>query len=120
VFDFDCEPPTELTGFDVIVGTNAVHCAADKLRTLGALRSMLSDGGVLLLAEGSNPTTTAGTPWALDAFFCAFDGWWDRGGFLTRWEWLSLLERAGFGRLGYSVLRAGRHDLGGVVWGSRV
>jgi hypothetical protein len=107
VFDFDCEPPTELTGFDVIVGTNAV-------------RSMLSDGGVLLLAEGSNPTTPAGTPWALDAFFCAFDGWWDRGGFLTRWEWLSLLERAGFGRLGYSVLRAGRHDLGGVVWGSRV
>lgn len=116
-FDFDQGPPEGLGQFTAIVGTNALHCAADKRASLAWLRSMLAEDGALVLAEGSNPTTPDGTPWALDFLFCAFDGWWDRTGFLTRWEWLSLLEEAGFDRLGYSVLRAGRHDLGGVVWG---
>lgn len=118
-FDFDQAPPEGIGQFTAVVGTNALHCAADKRASLGRLRSMLARDGVLVLAEGSNPTTPDGTPWALDFLFCAFDGWWDRTGFLTRWEWLSLLEEAGFDRLGYSVLRAGRHDLGGVVWGHR-
>ncbi|HYS35977.1 MAG TPA: AMP-binding protein, partial [Pseudonocardiaceae bacterium] len=119
VLDFDQPPPPGLAGFDTILATNAVHCAADKVRTLRWLRSMLADGGRLVLAEGANPTTADGSPWALDFWFDAFDGWWDRGGFRTRWEWLSLLEQAGFHHVGYSALRAGRHDLGGVVWGAR-
>lgn len=116
-FDFDHTAPPGLGEFDTILATNAIHCAADKLGTLRRLRSMLADGGRLVLAEGANPTTADGQPWALDFLFCAFDGWWDRGGFRTRWEWLALLEQAGFDDLGYSMLRAGEHDLGGVVWG---
>ncbi len=118
VFDFDQLAPDGLGPFATIVATNALHCAADKGASLARLRSLLRPGGTLVLAEGSNPTTPDGLPWALDYLFCAFGGWWDRTGFLTRWEWLRLLTDAGFDRLGYSVLRAGRHDLGGVVWGS--
>jgi SAM-dependent methyltransferase len=118
VFDFDRPPPDDLGSFATIVATNALHCAADKAASLAWLRSLLRPGGTLVLAEGSNPTTPDGLPWALDYLFCAFGGWWDRTGFLTRWEWLRLLEEAGFEQLGYSVLRAGQHDLGGVVWGS--
>jgi long-chain acyl-CoA synthetase len=119
VYDFDHPPPPGLGGFTTILATNALHCAADKARTLGWLRSMLADGGTLVLAEGANPTTAQGRPWALDFLFCAFSGWWDRGGFLTRWQWLSLLSAAGFERLGFTALRARGHDLGGVVWGVR-
>jgi acyl-CoA synthetase (AMP-forming)/AMP-acid ligase II/SAM-dependent methyltransferase len=117
VFDFDQPPPDDLGTFATIVATNALHCAADKGASLAWLRSLLRPGGTLVLAEGSNPTTPDGLPWALDFLFCAFSGWWDRTGFLTRWEWLRLLEEAGFEQLGYSVLRSGQHDLGGVVWG---
>ncbi|AUG77882.1 hypothetical protein CFP65_3074 [Kitasatospora sp. MMS16-BH015] len=116
VFDFDHEPPAALTGrFDTVFATNAVHCAADKPAALRHLHSLLAPGGRLVLGEGSSPV--AGAPWALDFLFCALDGWWDRGGFLTRAEWLRLLAEAGFTALGFSALRAGRHDLGGVVWG---
>ncbi len=119
VLDFDRPPPDGLGQFTAIVATNALHCAADKRASLAWLRSLLADDGTLVLAEGSSPTTPDGMPWALDFLFCAFDGWWDRTGFLTRWEWLSLLEETGFDRLGYSVLRSGRHDLGGAVWGRK-
>jgi SAM-dependent methyltransferase len=117
VFDFDHDAPPGLGGFGVIVATNALHCAADKVRTLRTLRSMLRDDGTLVLGEGASPTTSDGLPWCLDFLFCAFDGWGDRSGFLSRWEWLVLLHEAGFVRSGYGVLRAGRFDLGGVIWG---
>ncbi|WP_079176891.1 AMP-binding protein [Streptomyces sp. MUSC 14] len=117
VLDLDAEPPAGLGGFDTVLATNVVHCVADKAATLRRLRTLLTDGGRLLLAEGASPTTPDGTPWALDFLFCLFDGWWDRGGFRTRWEWLDLLRDAGFGEVGFSALRAGPYDLGGVVWG---
>ncbi len=117
VYDFDREPPGELGRFDTIFATNAVHCAKDKLATLRHLRRHLVDGGRLVLAEGPGQTLPE-TPWALDFLFAVLDGWWDRGGFLSRWEWVSLLRRAGYRQIGFSVLRAGPHDLGGVVWAS--
>ncbi|MFI5907223.1 AMP-binding protein [Dactylosporangium sp. NPDC051541] len=118
VYDFDREPPGELGTFDTIFATNAVHCAQDKLATLRHLRDHLADGGRVVLCEGS-PRTGPDTPWALDFLFALFDGWWDRGGFLSRWEWVALLRAAGYRQLGFSVLRAGPHDLGGAVWGAR-
>lgn len=117
IFDLDRQPPAGLGGFTTIFATNALYPVADKAGCLAALRSLLLPGGVLVMAEGASPTTIAGHPWALDFLFCTFDGWWDRGGFLTRLEWLALMEQAGFRQLGYSVLRAGVHDLGGVIWG---
>lgn len=119
VLDLDREPPAELGTFDTIVATNVVHCVADKPATLSRLHDLLVPGGRLVLAEGSSPTTGQGAPWALDFLFSLFDGWWDRGGFRTRWEWLALMEAAGLYRPGFSALRAGPYDLGGVVWASR-
>lgn len=119
VFDFDRDPPDGLGPFDTIVATNAAHCAADVLLTLRRLQATLAPGGRIFLAEGASPTRHDGTPWALDVLFCAFDGWWDRSGFRTRWEWLGLLEAAGFVELGFTALHAAEDDLGGVVWATR-
>lgn len=119
VLDLDTDPPPGLGRFDTVLATNAVHCVADKPATLRRLHSLLAPGGRLVLSEGSSPTTPGGMPWALDYLFALWDGWWDRGGFRSRWEWLDLLAAAGFRDLGYSAVRAGRHDLGGVVWGTK-
>ncbi|WP_037323965.1 AMP-binding protein [Amycolatopsis thermoflava] len=114
--DLDSGPGPEM--FDTIVATNTVHRAADKEMALRRLRDMLTDGGRLVLAEGTSPTAGA-TPWALDLLFAAVDGWWDRGGLRGRWEWLRLLRDAGFREPGYAALHAGHHDLGGVVWATK-
>ncbi|AIJ21606.1 AMP-binding protein [Amycolatopsis methanolica] len=99
-------------------GHEHLHRAADKEMALRRLRDMLTDGGWLVLAEGTSPTTGA-TPWALDPLFAAVDGWWDRGGLRSRWEWLRLLRDAGFREPGYAALHVGHHDLGGVVWATK-
>ncbi|OXM66637.1 MULTISPECIES: hypothetical protein [Amycolatopsis] len=101
------------------MATNTVHCAADKEMALRRLGDMITGGGRLVLAEGTSPTTSEGIPWALDVLFAAADGWWDRGGLRSRWEWLDLLRAAGFREPGFAVLHAGHHDLGGVVWASK-
>ncbi|MEV8064162.1 long-chain fatty acid--CoA ligase, partial [Streptomyces antimycoticus] len=38
------------------------------------------------------------------------------GGGTDRWEWLSRQRNGGTALTGCSVLRAGRHDAGGVLW----
>lgn len=119
VFDIDDVPPVDIGHFDTIMATNVLHCAADKDKTLLQLRSLLKDGGRLILSEGASPTTPEGTPWALDYLCSLWGGWWDRGGFRTRWEWMSMFEGAGLRNRGFSALLAGRHDLGGVVWASK-
>ncbi|GAA3234020.1 AMP-binding protein [Dactylosporangium siamense] len=119
VYDLDAAPPAGLGRFDTIFATNVLHCVDDPARTLATLRSLLVDGGRIFLAEGASPTLPDETPWALDHLFSLWDGWWDRGGFRSRWQWLSLLAGAGLRDRGLSVLRAGRHDLGGVVWARR-
>jgi long-chain acyl-CoA synthetase len=119
VFDLDDEPPAGIGLFDTIMATNVVHCVADKDKTLRRLQSLLNEGGRLILSEGASPTTAEGTPWALDYVCSLWGGWWDRGGFRTRWEWMSMFEKAGLRPGGFSALLAGRHDLGGVVWASK-
>src|SRR5436190_2520742 len=115
--DFDC--PTDLGQFDVIFAVNGLHCAAHKAATLRFIYQSLKTGGSVLLAEGARTTTVEGCPWALNMFYGLFDGWWNIGGFLERREWLSLMADAGFDELGFSRYRAGRHDLGGLIWGRR-
>jgi SAM-dependent methyltransferase len=119
VFDFDRQPSADLARFDTIIATNALHCAEDVVSSLRWLHGMLTPGGRIFLAEGASPTRADGTPWALDMLFRAFDGWWDRGGFRSRWFWLESLEAAGFAGLGFTRLHAGEDDLGGVVWAAR-
>lgn len=119
VFDLDDEPPADIGRFDTIMATNVLHCVADKDNTLRKLHSLLAEGGRLVLSEGASPTTTDATPWALDYLCSLWGGWWDRGGFRTRWEWMAMFEKAGLQPGGFSALLAGRHDLGGVVWASK-
>ncbi len=113
VVDFD-KPLPEFNA-DVFVAANALHCSADRYAALSRLCSRLPSGGVLLLAEGE-PRPIPSEPWALDIVFGFLDGWWDRGGFVSRRTWLDDLRAVGFVDRGYSELRAGRYDLGGVVW----
>jgi Methyltransferase domain len=101
---------------DTIFSVNALHCAKDKIATLRHLLDMLRNGGIVVLGEGRPHTDDRRTPWALNPFFGLFRGWWDIGGFVPRESWLAAFKQAGFSGAGYAVRRAGRHDLGGVIW----
>ena len=114
---YNFDKPGEWRDLSTIFAVNALHCAADKQATLCYLKDMLRPRGTVLLGEGNPVTDGNGTPWALNPFFGVFRGWWDRGGFVPRATWLSLLQEAGFEDLGFTACRAGNHDLGGLVWG---
>ncbi|MFB9904307.1 class I adenylate-forming enzyme family protein [Allokutzneria oryzae] len=74
----------------------------------------IEDGALLVLPHVPD-TTTDGLPWALGALWSFVDG--ERTGVgIDRWEHLHALRGRGFATAGCSVMRAGRHDLGGVVW----
>lgn len=114
-FDMPIDRPEQ---YDTVVGVNALHCARDIRASLDHIKQQLRPGGMVVLAEGE-PETKPGVPWAFDGFFGLFDGWWDIGGFTKRTEWVAMLTYAGFVNIGYSKLRAGAHDLGGLVWGTK-
>ena len=103
---------------DTVVAVNALHCAADVRVTLQHIHSVLNPGGMVVLGEGG-PQPEGERPWALDLVFGFLDGWWDRGGFRSRATWLDDLAAVGFKDRGYSELRAGRYDLGGLVWATK-
>lgn len=113
---YDFNQPGRWRDLDTIFSVNAIHCASDKQTTLCHFYQMLKPGGTLVLGEGNNTTNSAGTPWALNGLFGLFDGWWNISGFLQREEWLQMFITAGFREWGYSQLRSGEHDLGGVLW----
>jgi hypothetical protein len=113
---YDFNEPGRWRDLDAVFSVNAVHCAKDKGATLRHLFDMMRVGGVLVLGEGAPYTDDRPTPWALNPFFGLFRGWWDIGGFLPRVRWLEALKSTGFSTVGYAVRRAGRHDLGGLIW----
>lgn len=119
VEQYDFNEPGPWKDLDTIFAVNALHCARDKGRTLSYLFAMLREGGVLVLAEGMPFTDERGTPWALNLFFGLFKGWWDVGGFLKRDEWFAALEGAGANDIGFADRKAGRHDLGGLIWAAK-
>ena len=116
-YDFDT-PPTQ-RNVDLVFAVNALHCAKDYRASLSHIHEMLRSGGTLLLAEGCPWTTVEAQPWALNILFCQFEGWWDRGGFRSRAEWISDLEEVGFRSIEWQSLQAGEHDLGGLIWGRK-
>jgi SAM-dependent methyltransferase len=113
---YDFNEPGGWRDLRTIFAVNALHCARDKVATLRHLRAMLREGGVLVLGEGRPYTDAGGTPWALNAFFGLFRGWWDIGGFLPREAWFAAVREAGFSAPGFAARQAGAHDLGGVIW----
>ena len=80
---YDFNEPGRWRDLDTIFAVNALHCAKDKAATLRHLREMLRQGGALVLGEGRPHTDARGTPWALNAFFGLFRGWWDVGQYST-------------------------------------
>jgi SAM-dependent methyltransferase len=113
---YDFNAPGRWRDLDTIFAVNALHCARDKAASLRHLHEMLRDGGALVIGEGRPYTNARGTPWALNAFFGLFRGWWDVGGFVTREGWLAAMREAGFAEAGYAARQAGEHDLGGAIW----
>ncbi|MFD7506351.1 class I adenylate-forming enzyme family protein [Streptomyces sp. NPDC059850] len=75
-------------------------------------------GGLRLLAHAPTASTTDGMPWALDYLWrCLAD---DHGAARAdRWTWVRQPRTGHPAAVGFSVLRSGRHDLGGVVWDSQ-
>ncbi|MGW0789317.1 class I adenylate-forming enzyme family protein [Streptomyces sp. NPDC002911] len=71
------------------------------------------DGPLLVLPHGP---AADGPVWPLGPLLSFLDG---EGGRADRWAWLTRLRRSGYPTTGCSVLRAGRHDLGGVLWARR-
>lgn len=116
---YDFNLPGHWKELDTIFAVNALHCAKDKVITLGYLFEMLRAGGMLVLGEGAPHTDNHKTPWALNGFFGMFRGWWDIGGFLSREDWLAALDKVGFRNLGSASWCAGSHDLGGVIWAQK-
>ncbi|WP_406214246.1 class I adenylate-forming enzyme family protein [Streptomyces decoyicus] len=70
-------------------------------------------GGTLLVLPHGPPAE--GPVWPLGPLLSFLDSSTGGGG-TDRWAWLARLRARGFPATGCSVLRAGRHDLGGVLW----
>ncbi|ARZ65910.1 hypothetical protein SMD11_0244 [Streptomyces albireticuli] len=70
------------------------------------------DSSLLVLPHGP---AADGPVWPLGPLLSFLDGSTGDGG-TDRWTWLTRLRDKGFPATGCSVLRAGRHDLGGVLW----
>ncbi|WP_190815958.1 class I adenylate-forming enzyme family protein [Saccharopolyspora pogona] len=76
------------------------------------------DDGRLVLLPHAPAATAGGLPWALDLLWTYLnDG--KTGHCADRWARLRRLRHDGFAIAGFSALRAGRHDLGGVIWAVR-
>jgi hypothetical protein len=115
--DFD-SPLSDQLGFapDVVVATNALHCARDPQRALVGIAELLRPGGLVVLGEGA-PFPEPGIPWALNLVFGPCHGWHDRGGFREAGYWTEGLRRAGFEDVTFEPCSSQRYDFGGVFTG---
>jgi acyl transferase domain-containing protein/NADPH:quinone reductase-like Zn-dependent oxidoreductase/acyl carrier protein len=85
--------------FDIVIASNVIHATADLRQTLAHVRSLLTPGGVLLIAE-----TTKKQPW-IDLTVGFTEGWWrfsdqdlrPEYALIGKRAWLSLLSEFGFG-----------------------
>jgi len=84
--------------FDIVIASNVIHATADLKQTLNHIRSLLSPGGALLMAE-----TTRKQPW-IDLTVGFTEGWWrfsDRDlrpdyALIGKQAWSLLLRESGF------------------------
>ena len=84
--------------FDIVLAANVLHATRDMRETLGHVRDLLADDGLVVMLEGTGPQR-----W-VDLTFGMTDGWWRftdtdlRPSYplLSRARWLSLLGELGF------------------------
>ncbi len=105
------EPPSvqEVTPrqYDLIVAVNTLHLARDLPAVLTMLRSLLADGGALVLGELIRPASTGAVhlelPFSLLSSYretAASSSWTRPAGFLPEEKWREALHAAGFRRIG--------------------
>jgi SAM-dependent methyltransferase len=115
---YNFDSPGKWNDQDLIFATNALHCATDKTASFRNIYKMLKKDGHFIICEGA-PETSEGVPWALN-FACGyFDGWWDKGGFISSTEWINTFETAGFKSIKLKKIMAGDYHLGNIIWGQK-
>jgi hypothetical protein len=69
--DLEKDPPSKLKGeYDVVIGTNVVHATSDVVQSSMRIRSLLREGGFIVLSE-----VTQIIDW-YDLVFGLLSGWW--------------------------------------------
>lgn len=116
---YDFDEPSEITGAALVLAVNSLHCARDRVRSLGHVRDMLRPGGCVAVCEGAATTDPTGLPHVLDAVFGQFRGWWDRDRFVDADTWAADLTAAGLTVAGRADVTAGPRVLGSLVWATR-
>ena len=116
---YDFDEPSAITGAALVLAVNSLHCARDRVRSLGHVRDMLRPGGCVAVCEGAATTDPTGLPHVLDAVFGQFRGWWDRDGFVDADTWAADLTAAGLTVAGRADVTAGPRVLGSLLWATR-
>ena len=75
---------------------------------------MLKPGGHFVFSEGV-PEICPGREWCLSPLFGFFDGWWDRGGFLSLGDWSAFASAASFSIAAREPIPSGPNTLGNLV-----
>jgi 2-polyprenyl-3-methyl-5-hydroxy-6-metoxy-1,4-benzoquinol methylase len=99
---------------DLVFASNVLHCAQDKKKTLASVSKMLGPRGCLVFSEGV-PEVQLGRRWCLAPLFGFFDGWWDRGGFISMEQWTEFVSAAGLSIGASEVIRCGQNTLGRII-----
>jgi acyl transferase domain-containing protein/NADPH:quinone reductase-like Zn-dependent oxidoreductase/NAD(P)-dependent dehydrogenase (short-subunit alcohol dehydrogenase family) len=87
--------------FDIVIASNVIHATADLKATLRHIHSLMTSGGVLLMAE-----TLGKQPW-IDLTVGFTEGWWRYTDLdlrpdytlIDKKAWRAILEDAGFGNV---------------------
>ena len=102
VFNVEHDPPASLRGkYDIVIGTNVIHATSNIVLSCKQIKSLLRDGGCMLLSE-----VTRTVDW-YDIVFGLLDGWWEftdgREYVLQDAEtWMKKVKEAGFVTAAYS------------------
>ena len=106
--DWDYTPFNDL---DLVFASNVLHCARDKIKTLRNIYEMLRPGAYLVFSEGT-PEVSLKREWCLSVFFGFFDGWWDRGGFISLESWSEYISSVGFITVTTKKMACDQNELG--------
>ena len=102
VLNLERDPPASLqNSYDVVIGTNVVHATSNIVNSTRRLRSLLKEGGFIVLSE-----VTRIVDW-YDLVYGLLDGWWAFNDTRTyplqpAEDWLRDLQEAGFETASYS------------------